>query len=207
MYTFANAAARLRPGTHRRGGLWVLPSLWLMTDAVRMEDPVAAVLRLPRGSGVILRHTDPARLRALAEILVPLCRRRRVMCLIAGDWRLAARLKADGVHLPERMARYGTVAATLLWRRQSGHVLTTAAHGLRAMVDGVRLKTDAILLAPVFTTASHPRTRTLGAVRFTALVRQVSCPVLALGGITAGTIKRLTASGASGIAGISWNVN
>jgi thiamine-phosphate pyrophosphorylase len=202
MQSIASFADRLkiRAQRRRRG----LPALWLMTDAVRMRDPVAAIMRLPAGSGVIVRHTDSARLRRLAEEIVPLCRRRKLMCLIAGDWRLAARLGADGLHLAERDARFGHSSAALGWRRQRGRMLTSAAHGHAAARRGARLGVDAILLAPVFATASHPHARTLGATRFAALVRATSCAVIALGGITTHTMQRIAASGAWGIAGIAW---
>src|SRR5882672_8842222 len=103
-----NTAARFRRRIPR--GTSILPYLWLMTDVVRVPDPVAAIGRLPRGSGVIIRHTDRSGLRALAERLLPLCRQKHLMCLIAGDWRLAADLRAHGVHLSEHMARSGNLA-------------------------------------------------------------------------------------------------
>jgi thiamine-phosphate pyrophosphorylase len=73
------------------------------------------------------------------------------------------------------------------------------------MIRSTRLNTNAIVLAPVFATASHPTARTLGPVRFAAMVRRVSCPVIALGGITKRTAPRLVHSGAQGIAGIGWS--
>jgi thiamine-phosphate pyrophosphorylase len=175
-----------------------------MTDAVRLPDPEAAISRMPSGSGVILRHTDSRCLRELAERVVPLCRRRNLVCLVAGDWRLAARLGADGLHLPERNARMGSLAPALLWRRQGHRLMTAAAHHQAALLRAARLLPDGILLAPVFATESHPNARTLGAVRFAALVRRVRRPVLALGGITARTETRLAHSGAYGMAGIAW---
>jgi len=204
MNRLVNAAARLKVRRHGKRGGRDLPSLWLMTDAKRMADPVAAARHLPPGSGLILRHTDPARLRALAEILVPFCRQRRLICLIAGDWRLAARLNADGVHLSERTARVGAAAPMMNWRRQGRRLLTIAAHGFAAMARGARMKPDGILLSPVFATASHPGARALGTVRFAAFTRRMSVPVMALGGVTSQTISRLCHSGAHGIAGIGW---
>jgi thiamine-phosphate pyrophosphorylase len=182
-----------------------LPALWLMTDAVRLKDPAGAVRALPRGAGVIVRHTDDRARRALAEQLAPLCRQRGLKLLIAGDWRLAARVKADGLHLSERISRIGVNGAALLWQRKAKRILTTAAHNIAAMIRGTHLGADAVILAPVFTTASHPNAPTLGATRFAALVRKVSCPVIALGGITAQTASRLLLSGARGIAGIGWS--
>jgi thiamine-phosphate pyrophosphorylase len=73
------------------------------------------------------------------------------------------------------------------------------------MIRGVRGDADAIVLAPVFATASHPTARALGPTRFAALVRKVSRPVIALGGVNTHTARRLTHSGARGLAGIGWS--
>ena len=73
-----------------------------------------------------------------------------------------------------------------------GIVLRTAsAHGRAELVQGVRSGVDAIFLSPVFPTASHPGGAALGVVRWAAAARTVRTPVLALGGITAVTARRL----------------
>ena len=77
--------------------------------------------------------------------------------------------------------------------------------GKGKIIDVLTGKADIVVLAPVFATASHPTARTLGPTRFAALVRQVPCPVIALGGITSHTARRLTHSGAHGLAGIGWS--
>ncbi len=170
-----------------------------MTDPARLPDPAPAVAQLPQGSGVILRHRDPRARARLARALAPLCRRRGVLLLIAGDPRLAAKLGADGVHFPESQA-----ARAGAWRRrQPRWLITTAAHGGRALQKAAWAGAHAALLSPVFATASHPGARALGPVRFARLVHRSPLPVYALGGVTAENAPRLKASGAVGIAGIS----
>ena len=191
----AKAAARLQAKSARRTAL---PTLWLMTDTVRLPDPSAAIAHLPRGSGVILRHTDAKARQALARKIRPLCRARGLVCLIALDWRLAAAVGADGVHLPER----GPAAGALLWLRQRKGLLTMAAHSGRAIARATRLGADAIILSPVFATASHPTARTLGSLRFAALTRATSQPVIALGGISDANVARLAHTRARGFAAI-----
>ena len=70
------------------------------------------------------------------------------------------------------------------------------------MARGGRAGADAVLLGPVFETASHPGGRTIGPLRFALWCRRSRVAVYALGGVTAATAKRLIASGAAGIAGI-----
>lgn len=188
---------RCRDQQHRCGA--TLPPLLLMTDPVRLPDPAPAIAQLPRGSGVIVRHTDPRARAHLARALAPLCRRRRVLLLIAGDPRLAAELRADGVHFPESQG-----AEARVWRRRRPRwLVTTAAHGGQALQKAARAGAHAALLSPVFATASHPGARALGTVRFARLVHCSPLPVYALGGITAQSARRLKTSGAAGIAGIS----
>src|SRR5512147_1937482 len=101
MATLAEAARHLKSRHRARR----LPGLILMTDAVRLPDPVAAILALAPGSAVILRERSPARLAILARRVSPLCRARRIRLLVAGDWRLALGVGAGGLHLPEAAIR------------------------------------------------------------------------------------------------------
>ena len=126
-----------------------LPALWLVTDTLRLPDPLAAAARLPRGTGVLFRHYDHPARSALAGRLALLCRRRGLVLLVAGDARLAKRVRAAGLHLPEaRMAGAAEQAA-----RGDG-LITAAAHSRAAMpAHGVDLvhedNTRRLLLALV----------------------------------------------------------
>ena len=84
-----------------------MPPLILMTDARRLPNPLAAIRRLASGSALILRHYEAPDRQELAKRLARECRRRGIRLLIAADWRLAAAVGADGIHLPEGLARRG----------------------------------------------------------------------------------------------------
>lgn len=178
-----------------------LPPLILMTDARRLPDPRAAIRRLPRGGAVILRHYESPDRAALARNLAGLCRQRGIRLLIAGDWRLAAAVGAGGVHLPEGMARRGRLA----WGggvKPAGFMVTAAAHSPAALWRAARAGADAALLSPVFATASHPGAAGIGVLRFAGWCRSAPLPVYALGGVSPRTARRLTGSGAAGLAAI-----
>lgn len=191
----AEAAHRLK---RRAASAW-LPTLLLMTDRRRLADPRAAVCRLPRRAAVLVRDYDAADRVPLAAALRPICRRRGIRLLIAGDWRLAAAIGADGVHLPEWQLRRGMLPPPQLRRRW---LITAAAHSPAAMRRAATLGVDAVLVSPVFATASHPGAPALGPIRFARLVRLSPLAVYALGGITPKTAARLSGSGAAGFAGI-----
>ena len=193
--TLAKLSARLN---HAAGQTGRLPSVLLLTDQWRLPDPLPSVAALPPGAGVILRHYDDVGRERLGLALRRLCRRRGLWLLIAGDWRLAARLGADGVHLPERQVGRGVPPP-----RRPDWLVTAAAHSRAALWRAARAGADAALLSPVFATASHPEATVLGPLRFAALAGAAPLPVYALGGVDALTGKRLNRSGAAGLAAIS----
>lgn len=199
--TLTELATRLN-SRHPGGGK--LPPILLLTDGVRLPDPLPAAATLPRGAGVILRHYDDPDRPALARELASLCRHRGLRLLIAGDGPLAMRVSAEGVHFPERRS-----AEARRWRRDRPQwIITAAAHSRRGLVAAWRAGSDAALLGPVFATESHPDVRPLGAVRFSALNRAArrmlrDFPVYALGGLTSDTAPRLLNCGAAGLAAIA----
>jgi thiamine-phosphate pyrophosphorylase len=189
-----NRTARQRRGRDGR----ILPPLVMITDTERQGDPLVFLGRLPPGSMVILRdydHPDRAR---LAQDLARACRRLGLLFLVAGSPELAARVRADGIHLPERLAHRARDAR----RRHEHWLITVAAHGAPAIRRARDVGADAVLLGPVFPTRSHPAARTLGPSRFAALVTRAELPVYALGGISAETARHLALSGAVGLAAI-----
>jgi len=109
--------------------------------------------------------------------------------LVADDPALAA--EADGLHLPERRAH-----EAVHWRTRFPRWLVTAAtHGTK-MPDA-----HAVLLSPVFLTASHPGGRALSPVHANIIAAQSRVPVYALGGVNARNARLL--HGFIGIAAIS----
>ena len=192
MGTLAEAAAGLK-----RAAGSALPALLLMTDEVRLPDPVPAARALPPGSAVILRHYGVPERAALARRLAAIARQRRLVLLVGEDAALARSVGAAGVHLPERAIRR---ARAVRWH--ADWLVTAAAHSPAALRAAAACGADAVLLAPVFATASHPDARALGPHRFAALARTSPVPVYALGGIGVAQSRFLRGSGAVGIAGI-----
>jgi thiamine-phosphate pyrophosphorylase len=174
-------------GRHRKK----LPCLWLMTDE-RIDASVllAAAARLPRGrAGIVFRHyrAAPGIRRALFDALRVIARRRRLVLMLAGDARLAAAWRADGVH------GCGRRVARPLLRSRAVHDRGQAV----AAVDA-----DLCFVSPLFPTRSHPGAEALGRLRFAALARHVDAPVMAMGGVRAAHQGMLRSIGADGWAAI-----
>ncbi len=171
--------ARAVKARRRRAGSSV-PPLWVFTDQDRLPDPRAVLVRLPKGlCGVVLRTgrgIDPDVAASVARI----CRQRRFVLVVAGHPGLAFRLRA-GRHFSRGAQR----------RAYKGGLVTASAHGAEELMRAARLQVDAVFLSPVFTTASHPGAAGLGVVRWAAIARRQTAPVLALGGINAVTARLL----------------
>lgn len=182
MRTLEGAARGLKPRPAAGRGL---PRLILLGDPARLPDPRAAAARLPPGSAVLARGLPPGVTTGLAA----LARRRRLTLLVAADGRLALALGA-GLHLPDRRGT-GGLLPFLLARRRRPLLLTAAAHGRAGLARARRLGADAVLLSPVFPTASHPGAPALGPWRWAALARRAGLPVVALGGLDGSAAARL----------------
>jgi thiamine-phosphate pyrophosphorylase len=152
-----------------------LPKIWLMTDPRFGDDLLGAVQRLPHGSGVIVRHYDlPEKERlCLFKQLAVICRRRGHHIVLAGNEAMARRWKADGFH------------GRGMRKKSKRMAHTAAVHTLREIASAKRNEADLMLLSPVFTTASHPDARVLGAYQFWRLAQLCgSKHVVALGGMS-----------------------
>lgn len=165
-----------------------LPRIWLMTDT-RMGDRIwAALERLPRGAGVIVRHYELplAERRALFIRVRKVARRRGLLVVRAGADRLGR--GEQGVH----GRRHGRIAGIRSWPVHDAH------EGIAAMRAGA----DIVFISPVFATRSHPGARPLGRVRALLLKQRLDVPAVALGGVSARHARWLKAAGFHGWAGI-----
>ena len=165
-----------------------LPRLWLFTDPRLGTDVARAVSALPKGkAGVIFRdYQAPDRL-ARAKALRQYTRARRLLLIVAGDAKLALRVKADGVHLPAFRPHKALPHKGLC---------TASAHNQRELVAAHKAGADLVFLSPLYPTQSHPGAPALGRLRFARLAHQSRTPIAALGGMTAARAKSLKALGA-----------
>lgn len=186
------AALLRRAGAARKA----LPRLVFFTDPLRTADPEAVARTLPPGSALVFRAFGAADAEARARRLLAACRARRVRLLIGADHRLAARIGADGVHLPERLA-YRARAV-----RRPGWIVTAAAHSQGAAHRALAAGADAAVVSVAFASASASAVAPMGPVRLARLARAVHGPVYALGGVNNQTARRLRDAGLVGLAAV-----
>jgi thiamine-phosphate pyrophosphorylase len=148
-----------------------LPTIWLLSDARNDAALERALKRLPRGSGFVFRHyhLEGDERRARFKALARLARAHGHLVALAGTTAEAQRWGADLAYGPR------------------GHL--APVHSLREI--GRAKRASALLLSPAFPTRSHPGAKTLGPVRFRLLAAMAGKPVIALGGMNAGTARAL----------------
>jgi len=172
-----------------------LPALLFFTDPIRTPDPEAVAWTLPRGAAIVYRSFGAPDAEARARRLAAIARQRGLKLLIGQDAALAARVGADGVHLPERLAH----RAGPLKRARPDWLVTAAAHSLRA---ARRAGADAVVVSAALPSRSPSAGRPLGPARMARLVRAAGRPVYALGGVTNETALRLRDSDVIGLAAV-----
>ncbi len=173
-----------------------LPALFFFTDPARTPDPEAAVQRLPRGAAVVYRAFGAPDSLARARRLRIITRRHGLILLVGADWKLAAAACADGVHLPERLS--GRVLR--LKRARPGWLVTAAAHSLPAARRA--RAADAVVISPIFPSASTSAGRPIGPLRIAGLTRRLHAPVIGLGGVSHENAPRLLDTGLAGLAAV-----
>jgi thiamine-phosphate pyrophosphorylase len=165
----------------------LLPRIWLMTDERLGEMLLPAIASLPKHSGIIFRHytLDQAARRKLFRIVSAAARRHNHM-LVVGEPQIAAPVwLVSGRHGRTRTA------------------VTSPVHSLREGIAAQRAGAALLFVSPVFPTRSHPGAPALGRARFGLLTRQLSVPVIALGGMTERQARTLRGMNIYGWAAIS----
>jgi thiamine-phosphate pyrophosphorylase len=182
----------------RKGGRKELPALLFFTDPDRTPDPEAVARRLPRGTGVVFRAFGAPDAEVLGLRLMGVARARGLILLVGADAALARCVGADGVHLPERLAR----RARRLKAANPGWIVTAAAHSTRAARRGLAAGADAVVVSAAFASRSPSAGAPIGPLRLALLARRAGGSVYALGGIDNKKARLLKDTGLAGLAAV-----
>jgi thiamine-phosphate pyrophosphorylase len=111
---------------------------------------------------------------------------------------------ADGMHLGEKSLPVAEAKRLVVDRgTPNDFVIGVSCHSLEAARSAARDGADYLFFGPVFATPSKAAFGApQGVERLATVCREVSIPVLAIGGITLANASACFAAGASGIAGI-----
>ena len=175
-----------------------LPPLLFFTDPERTPSPREVMERLPRGAGVVFRAFGRPEVIEQGPTLRRLARDRGLVFIVGVDAALARRLRADGLHLPERSV------PTTIDRRSwpTGFIITAAGHSPVALLHAARAGVDGVVVSAVFPSASPSASRAIGMTRLASWARASKLPVYALGGVNSRNASRLVATGVQGLAAV-----
>jgi thiamine-phosphate pyrophosphorylase len=104
---------------------------------------------------------------------------------------------AAGVNLPEQDIAVPD-ARSLLGQRLIGRSVHSIQAARKAEEDGA----DFVIFGPVWASDSHPETVPVGVEALSEVARELSIPVLAIGGVTEERIAECNSAGAAGFAAI-----
>jgi len=175
------------------------PPFLYFTDPQRTPKLAGVIAMLPRGCGVVYRAFGARTAVSEGGMLIRIARRRGLTFFVGADVKLATRLGADGLHLPERAA--GRRGRNLYLRKRFW--LSAAAHDEPAVLRAHAAGVEAVVISAVFPSDSPSAGRAMGVFTFMRLARRARLPAYALGGVNRRTMIRLKGAGAVGVAAVS----
>ena len=118
--------------------------------------------------------------------------------LLANDFKLALKLRLDGVYLPSFNKKFQLKK----FQNFKDFIIVGSAHSLKEIRVKERQNVEQIFLSPLFkTTKSNSE---LGIIKFNNLSKLTRKPLIALGGINENNIKKLKLININGFAGITY---
>jgi thiamine-phosphate pyrophosphorylase len=155
------------------------------------------------GVGVVqYRNKDAAARQMYDEALQlgQMCREAGAACLINDRLDIALAVDADGVHLGQSDMPLA-VARKLLGPEK---IIGLTVHNLAEALQGQSLGADYLGVAPIFSTTTKPDSGKPAGVGLIEQIRkEVSLPLIAIGGINHCNARQVIAAGADGLCAIS----
>jgi thiamine-phosphate pyrophosphorylase len=171
--------------------------LCLIADAAGAAGVAPALAALPPGAALVQlrdKALGGAALLRLARALLPVCREHRAPLLVNDRADIALVAGAQGVHLPAN----GLLPADARALLGPGALVGMSCHEPAEVARASRSGADFCISGPVWETPGKGPSR--GVEALAAAVRAATIPVVAVGGIDAGTAALALAAGASGVA-------
>ena len=178
-----------------------LPSRYLITPpSIDDESIFLQQLETSLQQGIRLLQLrlpgyDKQRFASLADRVMALCHAYGAALMLKDE--SLARQFGCGLHLGS--AQLKAMRSRSFPTRQ---LLAASCHTQRELAHAASIGVDFATLSPVQPTATHPQARPLGWDEFSALVRQATLPVYALGGMQTEHIQQAWRCGAQGVAAI-----
>jgi len=143
------------------------------------------------------KKSSPEQLLSIGKEVVQLCEKYQAQCIANMSIDDALAISAHGVHLnSQRLFNYQQRPV------EKEFLLVASCHNLNDLKQAQTIDADFVVLSPVKATASHPEATPLGWDKFSVMVKEISVPVYALGGMHVNDIEDALNAGGQGIAAI-----
>lgn len=179
--------------------------LYAVTDRAWLGDKTLAqqVEESLKGGATMVqlreKYLDRETFKTEALELKELCRRYSVPLIINDDVELALEIGADGVHVGQEDLEAGRARALL----GPDKILGVSAHSVEEALRAQEAGADYLGAGAVFPTDTKDDVSVLPYERLKDICAAVDIPVVAIGGIGAHNILRLSGSGVAGVAVVS----
>jgi len=131
----------------------------------------------------------------LAKKIAKIAQKKNVTFILNDYWDLVRRVGADGVHLgQEDLAKFSIRRV----RKELGadKILGISTHSFNQAVKAEKLGADYISVGPIFSTPSKPGTKPVGLRLLRKVIKHLTIPVVAIGGIDKSKLPGIKKTGA-----------
>lgn len=128
-----------------------------------------------------------------------LCKQYGVPFIVNDNVEVAAKCKADGIHVGQEDMRASDV------RKQVGEnvIIGVSVHNVEEALEAVRNGADYLGVGAMFSTSTKADASVLSWETLRDICRAVDVPVVAIGGISKGNLLKLAGTGVDGVALVS----
>jgi thiamine-phosphate pyrophosphorylase len=179
-------------------------NLYVITDPSFGRSHLGIMKEAAKGGAKIFQLRDKTLKRAEylkeAKILAAYAHAHDLTFIVNDDPYVALRAEADGIHLgigDMGKKGYGLGIEEL---RKKGKIVGISASNLKEAVRAQRLGADYIGFGPVFATPIKPGMKPLGIKALKRVMKRVTIPIVAIGGINRANIGQIRAAGCDRIA-------
>lgn len=177
-----------------------LPQYYMMTGKFNGHDDFKKKLTRALSESIKVvqfrqKNIETSDYLSLVSIAESVCQQFNCLFLLGTSADVFSQTNADGLHLnSQALFEYDKRPV------KNKQLLSVSCHNLEEMQQAEKLGADILLLSPVKATASHPELAGIGWLSFKQMIKQVKCPVYALGGMQSSDLDDAKQSGAQGIA-------
>ena len=169
------------------------PKYYLFIDKLNIED----IKDIKNETALIYRNYEKKPKIDEVKKFKNFCKKKKIKFLISNYFDIATKLNLDGFYIPAFNKKF------FLKRKNNFNkfILIGSAHNFKEIRIKERQGVNLIFISPIFKTKKQDNF--LDIVKFNNLSNFSKKPIIALGGLNVGNIKKLKMTNSLGIAGIS----